>query len=90
MKDSVANIRTEKGRLLNSISLQNAVLCADSSVRWDAAQRAGNARRYREGTMCFATSCAEVPKNSQSVQLEATGQSAEGQYSVEIVQVIRC
>jgi hypothetical protein len=36
MEDSVANIRTEKGRLLNSIPLQNAVLCADCDMVSDS------------------------------------------------------
>jgi hypothetical protein len=36
MKDSAANIRTEEGRLLNSISLQNAVLCADCDMVSDS------------------------------------------------------
>jgi hypothetical protein len=36
MKDSGVDISTEKGRLLNSISLQNAVLCADCDMLSDS------------------------------------------------------
>jgi hypothetical protein len=36
MKSSVVNIRAEKDRPLNSISLQNAVLCADCDVVSDS------------------------------------------------------
>jgi hypothetical protein len=36
MKDSVPNICTEKGRLLNCISLKNAVLCADCDMVSDS------------------------------------------------------
>lgn len=36
MKGSVVNIRAEKSRPLNSISLQNAVLCADCDVVSDS------------------------------------------------------